>query len=108
MVSHLTEKKTISSIVLPIFSCANNFNKYFSEAASGLVANLHPSNKSPFNSIPLNNANFDLNNIPLTENEILEATFSLKDKMTQDFNGISSHLIKKKHILNCVPYFTYF
>ncbi len=76
-------------------SIAEHFNKFFTEAAVNIVNQINPSSNSPFSTIIQNNNKFSLFNIPLTENEILEATASLKDKKTLDFNGISSYFIKK-------------
>ncbi len=79
---------------------ANHFNTFFSEAALNITSKINPSKQSPTQSIPQLQSIFSLSNVPLTENEILETTFSLKTKITPDFNGISSSFIKK--IITCI------
>ncbi len=74
---------------------AQHFNKFFTEIASKITSKINPCNKSTTNLIPQNMNSFSLKNIPVTENEIIEATLSLKSKNTTDFNGISSNFFKK-------------
>ena len=73
---------------------AENFNKFFTNAASEIVRKINPSNKSPTENIPNINSALSFSAVPLTVTEILNATKSLSDKKTPDYNGISTHFLK--------------
>ncbi len=74
---------------------ANLFNCFFTDVANRLTQSINPSNTSPTQHIAYNEHSFSFTSVPLTENEILESTLSLKSKYTPDFNGISSSFLKK-------------
>ena len=74
---------------------AEHLNNFYSEAVANLTSNINHTSKSPLDLIQQNENTFSFTNIPLTENEVLEAVYSLKDKNTLDFNGISSSFLKK-------------
>ena len=66
---------------------ANNFNKFFTQVASSISDELHPSNKTVQFSPALDNGpNFNFSNNPLTSQEILDSINKLKDKSTTDDN----------------------
>lgn len=74
---------------------AENFNKFFANAAVEVVRNINPSLISPTDKILINNETFSLSSSPVTATEILNATKLLLDKKTLDHNGISTSFIKK-------------
>ncbi len=73
---------------------AEEFNKFFTNIATNITKNIPQNCTVPPQTI-IDYKNFNFADIPLTFNDILEATDQLKSKPTQDFNGISSIFIKR-------------
>ncbi len=76
-------------------SIANNFNIFFTNVADDIVKSIHPPNP-PFSEQPrLNGPVLKFSDNPLTEVEVKETTSQLKNKTSQDSNGLSTNFVKK-------------
>ncbi len=75
---------------------ANNFNKFFTNVADNIVKSIHPPNPPYLDqTVPLNCPKFKFSDCPITEVEVREITLQLKSTKSTDFNGVSSHFLKK-------------
>ncbi len=75
---------------------ANNFNKFFTTVAEDVAKSIHPPNP-PYieQNLAPNTPRFQFSDNQITEVEVREAMSQLKCKKSADFNGISSHFLKK-------------
>ena len=75
---------------------ADRFNEFFTKVAENVVLSIHPAN-CPVPNVPpdRNTPLFSLNDNPITNDEIVNAINSLKNKKTMDYNLISSSFVKK-------------
>ena len=75
---------------------ADKFNTFFVNMATDIVESIHPSDLD-INAIPTPNVecSFDFSVNPLTRTEILESIEQLKNKSTNDDNGMSSFFVKQ-------------
>jgi hypothetical protein len=87
-----------NSLVTDPLTIANSFNSYFTNIASEIANDIHPSDSPPLPpshpahpDIPI----FNMADSPVTEDEILSCIKLLQDKRTSDMTGLSTHLLKK-------------
>ena len=74
---------------------AEHFNVFFSNVANDIVSKIHPVTTPLLNTEHIVDSPLNFSNDPVTTGDILEATDLIKEKSTQDFNGVSTIFLKK-------------
>ena len=82
---------------------ANHFNNFFTSVAASIVDDINRCDRPPNFLQDDNVPNFSFTNVPLSVNEVLNATKSLEAKKTADITGISVWLIQKIILSISVP-----
>ena len=73
---------------------AEHFNVFFSNVANDIVSKIHPVTTPLLNTEHIVDSPLNFANDPVTTGDILEATDLIKEKSTQDFNGVSIIFLK--------------
>ena len=74
---------------------AEHFNVFFYNVANHIVSKIHPVTTPLLNTEHIVDSPLNFSNDPVTTGNILEATDLIKEKSTQDFNGVSTIFLKK-------------
>ena len=74
---------------------AEHFNVFFSNVANDIVSKIHPVTTPLLNTEHIVDSPLNFSNDPVTTGDILEAIDLIKEKSTQDFNGVSIIFLKK-------------
>ena len=83
------------SLVNDLFLIAEHFNSFFSNVANDIVSKIPPSSSPMLNTSHNVDTPFSFSKEPVTTSEVVEAMDLIKEKTTQDFNGISTVFLKK-------------
>ena len=83
------------SLIDDPFLMATHFNNFFANVATDIVSNIHPVNTPLLNTIHNFDNPLSFSSDPVTPSEIVEVMDQLKEKTTQDSNGLSTVFLKK-------------
>ena len=80
---------------------AEKFNVFFTNVATEIVDSIHPTDHD-FDFFPptTQDCSFNFSDEPLTKSEILDAISQLKNKDSNDDNGLSSSFVKQLSIIS--------
>ena len=74
---------------------AEEFNKHFTSMADVIADKIIPTDRPPDLNHKIFNCNFVSSTTPISTDELLKTVRSLKPKLSQDMNGVSTSLVKK-------------